>query len=156
KVLPDYTWDLVEPAVRTALTTAFGFAARSLGEPAYLSEVVSAIQRVDGVDYVEMDVFGDVAGDTTPVQLVNLVDDLTGVKTCVSSVKAFFDEVTQKVERETADTLTLIAQRHGLSLDELVALNPELVGADLSKVPALTVYRGIRPAQLAVLPDNVP
>jgi hypothetical protein len=154
KVLPDYSWDLVEPAVRAALTREFGFAARDLGQPAYLSQAVSVIVRVEGVDYVDVRVFGDVAGDVTPIQLVRLADGLAGTKPCIPAVPAHFAPRTYRVDY--GDTLTRVAGRFGLHLDELAALNPLLASTTLDYGQVLTVYRGVRPAQLAVLPAGVP
>ncbi len=154
KVLPDYSWDLVQPAVRAALTAGFGFAARALGQPAYLSEAIAAIQGVEGVDYVDVNVFGDVAGDVTPIRLARLVDELTVAKPCVPSVRAHFEEVTYEVRR--GDTLTSVTQRFGLHLDELATLNPSLESTELEPHRTLTVFRAVRPAQLAALPADVP
>jgi hypothetical protein len=59
-VLPDYEWPTVEPQVRAALLDTFGFARRELGQDALLSEVISVIQQVKGVAYVDVDRFGGV------------------------------------------------------------------------------------------------
>ncbi|WP_410670180.1 putative baseplate assembly protein [Amycolatopsis sp. cmx-4-68] len=154
KVLPDHSWDLVQPAVRAALVAEFGFAARTLGGPAYLSEAIAAIQGVEGVDYVDVDVFGSVDGTVTPIRLAGLVAGLHTAAPCVPAVGAHFEERTYDVEY--GDTLTSVTQRFGLHLDDLVALNPKLSGTDLAPPQVLTVFRGVRPAQLAALPDDVP
>jgi len=60
RVLPDYQWEAVEPKVRRALGDAFGFARRELGQGAFLSEVLSTVQAVPGVAYVDVDAFGGV------------------------------------------------------------------------------------------------
>ncbi|HEY3709912.1 MAG TPA: putative baseplate assembly protein [Amycolatopsis sp.] len=159
KVLPDYSWDLVEPAVRAALLARFSFAGRNLGEPAYLSEVFAAVQAVPGVDYADVDVFDGITGDVTPIELATIVDGLTEAKPCVPASGARFDEVFDEVDFVNNygwDTLSTIALRHGLTLDELVRLNPRLEPGTLRGGDRLTVFRGLRPAQLAVLPDSVP
>ena len=51
--------------MRAALLDRFGFANRSLGQDALLSVVISTIQAVKGVEYVEVDGFGGVP-DTNP------------------------------------------------------------------------------------------
>jgi hypothetical protein len=61
RLLPDYLWEKVEPQIRSALLDAFGFDRRELGQSAFLSEAVSVIQQVDGVDYVDMVVFDSVS-----------------------------------------------------------------------------------------------
>jgi hypothetical protein len=57
KLLPDYFWDAVEPQIRAALLDAFGFARRCLGQDALLSEVYATIQKVRGVDRVDVNLF---------------------------------------------------------------------------------------------------
>lgn len=57
---PDYVWEVVEKQVRTALLHAFSFENRELGQDVSLSEVVSVMQAVRGVDYVDVDVFGGI------------------------------------------------------------------------------------------------
>ena len=60
RVLPDYKWEFVEPQVRTALLNTFSFERRELAQDALLSEVISTIQQVPGVAYVDVDIFGGV------------------------------------------------------------------------------------------------
>jgi predicted phage baseplate assembly protein len=55
RVLPDYAWELVEPHVRAALLEAFGFERRELGQDVLSSEVLSVIQAVPGVAFVDLD-----------------------------------------------------------------------------------------------------
>ena len=57
-VLPDYDWETVEPAIRGRLLDAFSFDRRRLAQSVYLSEVISAIQSVMGVDWVDLEVLG--------------------------------------------------------------------------------------------------
>jgi hypothetical protein len=57
RVLPDYIWEKVEPQVRAALLDKFSFARRDLGQDVFLSEAFSAIQAVEGVEYVDVDKF---------------------------------------------------------------------------------------------------
>jgi len=52
RVVDGYDFKVVGPAVTSALTQAFGFAARSFSQPVSASEMVAAMQKVDGVDYV--------------------------------------------------------------------------------------------------------
>ena len=161
-VLPDYTWDLIEPAVRSAALGTLGFARRELGQPAYQSEVVAAMQSVEGVDYIDVDVFGYLPGDVDPVQLATIAARLGLASRCVPARPARF--VTRQYQVTTLDTLTSVASAHGLSLDELLRLNPGIgTGGtepghevDLTSGQELVVQRGIRPAQLALLSPAVP
>ncbi|WP_406641323.1 putative baseplate assembly protein [Amycolatopsis sp. WGS_07] len=159
KVLPDYAWELVEPAVRAALLDKFSFARRELGEPAFLSEAFAAIQAVPGVDYADINVFDGVGGDVTPIELATIADRLIEAKPCVGASGARFEEVfdtARYISDFGEDTLTTIALRNGLTVDELVALNPGLESTAVEPGQRLTVYRGIRPARIAVFPAGVP
>jgi hypothetical protein len=57
KVDPDYQWETLEPKVRAAVLDRFSFARMDLGQPAFLSDAIDAIQAVRGVVYVDVDVF---------------------------------------------------------------------------------------------------
>ncbi len=46
--------------VRDALLDAFGFESRELGQDVLLSEVISVMQAVSGVAYVDVDTFGSI------------------------------------------------------------------------------------------------
>lgn len=77
KVLPDYLWDKVEPVLRARLLGRFGFEARALGQPMRLSELVAVMQKVEGVDYVDVDLFDAIsASDAATPQA--LADKLAG------------------------------------------------------------------------------
>jgi hypothetical protein len=55
---------------------AFGFDQRELGQSAFLSEAISVMQGVPGVDYVNITVFDSVADDIAPTQLAALAGTL--------------------------------------------------------------------------------
>jgi len=74
RVHPDYLWELVESQVRAALLDAFGFSNRLLGQGLARSEVISVIQKVRGVSYVDVDVLGGVPESLTPTEMVNLTN----------------------------------------------------------------------------------
>ncbi len=83
KILPDYLWEPVVNAVRTRLLDTFGFAKRGLGQWALLSEVISEIQSVRGVAYVDVDKFGAIpekVADTsvagTPIRRLQTPDEI--------------------------------------------------------------------------------
>ncbi len=60
KIEADYQWDSVVTELRAALLAAFGFEQCELGEDVVLSEVVSVMQAVSGVAYVDVDTFGGI------------------------------------------------------------------------------------------------
>ena len=77
QLLADYEWEAVEPVIRAALLDAFGFAARNLGQSAFLSEAVRVAQEVEGVSYVNFSKFDSVAEDATAETLASLANTLT-------------------------------------------------------------------------------
>lgn len=60
RILPEYQWEPVVTQVRTSLLEAFSFEHRELGQDVLLSEVMSVMQAVRGVAYVDVDVFGGI------------------------------------------------------------------------------------------------
>lgn len=77
KLLPDYQWEPVAAAVRTALLVAFGFDQRQLGQPVFPSEVISTIQGVSGVAYVDLDTFDSISEEASASDLSDLGSTLT-------------------------------------------------------------------------------
>lgn len=64
RIHPDYRWESVVTEVRTRLLDAFGFERRELAQDVAASEVLSTIQSVRGVLYVDLDAFGAVPSTT--------------------------------------------------------------------------------------------
>ena len=60
RIAPDYAWADVEPALRAAVLAAFGFDRRQPGQDVFLSEVIAVLQRVPGVDFVDVESFDGV------------------------------------------------------------------------------------------------
>ncbi|MEK6300579.1 MAG: putative baseplate assembly protein [Acidobacteriota bacterium] len=60
KLLPDYLWVSVNAKIRAALFDKFGFESRDLGQDVPQSEVLSVIQSVPGVDYIDLDLLDSV------------------------------------------------------------------------------------------------
>src|SRR5581483_4586817 len=73
---PAYDWDSVEPRIRASVLALFSFDARDLGQPAFLSEAIAAIQAVEGVLYVNVTTFDSVSDDITVDQLAKLASTL--------------------------------------------------------------------------------
>jgi len=57
RILTDHDWASVESAVRTQLYETLGFPRQELSQDVYLSKVHAAIQSVEGVAYVDVEVF---------------------------------------------------------------------------------------------------
>jgi hypothetical protein len=60
RILPDYQWEAVVTQLRWTLLDAFSFERRELGQDVLLSEVISVMQGVRGVAYVDVDIFGGI------------------------------------------------------------------------------------------------
>lgn len=156
KVAPDHTWSDVEPRLRRALLTQFGSGRRELGRPARLSEVLATAHRVPGVDYMDVDVFTGVPASVTPDELTRLAEQLAEPRTAVGARLAAYDEAVHRVTADDGETLTRVAAQHGISLAELLRLNPDITDTRrLEKGRAVFVFRGIRPAQLTLLSPHV-
>jgi len=54
RIDPDYSWDAVEPALRSVLLDAFGAERRDLGQDVFQAEVLSVMHAVPGVVYVQL------------------------------------------------------------------------------------------------------
>jgi hypothetical protein len=157
KVEPDHTWSVVEPRLRQALLRTFGPEGRELGRPARLSEVMATAHRVPGVDHVDVDVFGGVPASVTPDELAGLGERLDGPAATVPARHAEYEEVVHRVTADGGETLTSVAARHGIPLAELLRLNPDITDTrPLEKGRRVFVFRGVRPAQLALLTPQVP
>jgi hypothetical protein len=72
----DYFWDDVIPMVRAAVLALFAFDARELGQAAFQSEAVAAMQGVKGVAWVNVTTFDSVAEGITAAQLAGLASSL--------------------------------------------------------------------------------
>ncbi|SDM16126.1 putative baseplate assembly protein [Allokutzneria albata] len=153
KVHPDHEWELVEPRLRKNLLHHFGFAARELAQPVYRSEVVSVMQGTEGVDYVDVDVFDGVSGRLSPQEIVDLAKHLRAPKVVVPASAARWVHRTHTAE--PPQTLTSVAEEHGLTVSELVGLNPQLDSLRLVEGQELVVAQGIAPAQLVIFSPAV-
>lgn len=85
KLLTDYLWEPVARHIRAHLLDAFSFEQRKLGQDVLLSEVLSTIQAVEGVAYVDVDILGGIPekkvdGGTrrllTPTEITEIVQDM--------------------------------------------------------------------------------
>ncbi|MFF0730298.1 putative baseplate assembly protein [Streptomyces chartreusis] len=152
KVAPDHAWEFVEPRLRQALLTRLGYEGRELGRPARLSDVLATAHSVPGVDYVDVDVFTGVPASATPEELTGILTDPGPPRASVPAHPATYDERTHTVRAANGETLSEICARYGVPLAELLRLNPDITDTRrLAKGRSVFVFRGIRPAQLAML-----
>lgn len=111
-LLADYQWESVEPKIRAAVLDVFSFDRRALGQSAFLSELVSIIQAVEGVSYVNPQTFDAVGEDVTAAQLASLASALK-LNNAIHAQLARIDQ-----------NATLPAQR--MLPAELVILTPDI------------------------------
>jgi hypothetical protein len=85
-VLPDYAWEFVEPKIRAALLDAFSFEQRELAQDVTKSEVISVIQRVRGVAFVDLDLLAAVSESAVEAELIkNTINAGVDPKSAVST-----------------------------------------------------------------------
>ncbi|MFI8893537.1 putative baseplate assembly protein [Streptomyces paradoxus] len=152
KTAPDHSWRYVEPRLRQALLHRLGFEGRELGRPARLSEVLATAHTVPGVDYVDVDVFTGVPASATPAEVTEVLTRPGPPRASVPAHPATYDEKIHTVRAENGETLSEICARYGVPLARLLRLNPDITDTRrLPKGRSVYVFRGIRPAQLALL-----
>ncbi|QDT90462.1 putative baseplate assembly protein [Gimesia algae] len=106
RLLPDYAWEFVESAIRERLYTAFSFRNRNLAQDLYLSEVLSTIQQVEGVAYVDIDVLNTLSQSAFENALQkNTIDKNQATSPTSDSDKP--DNSLERVFKELSDTTEL-------------------------------------------------
>jgi predicted phage baseplate assembly protein len=74
-----YAWESVERKVRDALLKTFSFERCELGQSVFLSDVLSTIQQVEGVEYTDVDILGQVSEQISIAGLDGLAENLQGL-----------------------------------------------------------------------------
>ncbi|GAA3779217.1 hypothetical protein GCM10022403_012350 [Streptomyces coacervatus] len=152
KVAPDHAWEYVEPRLRAALLRRLGYEGRELGQPARLSDLLATAHTVPGVDYVDVDVFTGVPASATPKELAELLAHPGEPRPSVPAHPATYDEKIHTVRAANGETLSEICHCYGIPLTQLLRLNPDITDTQrLHEGRSVFVFRGIRPAQLALL-----
>ncbi|AJE85088.1 hypothetical protein SLNWT_4712 [Streptomyces albus] len=156
KVAPDHRWEYVEPRLRQALLTRLGYHGRELGQPAHLSEVLAAAHTVPGVDWVDVDAFTGIPASVNAAELAALLGSLGEPRSVVPARGAEFDERRYTVRDPEGESLSSVAAAHGIPLEALLRLNPGITDTrPLAPGRSVCVFRGIRPAQLALLTPKI-
>lgn len=180
RILPNYQWDTVGPEIRDTLLDAFGFERRQLGQDIPLSEVISIIQSVRGVAYVDVNLLDSVSESEArdPELLKQKLEALAGIKPPEGEQQAggqpedeekkqpkprIVVEMARPDEEkkyhivQQGDTLWSLANRYGTTVEVLVRLNgianPNLI--QVGKSLLVDFVRVIKPAQLAFLSPDV-
>ena len=132
RISTDYSLEAVVPNIRTALLNAFGFDQRDLGQPVYQSEVLSVIQQVSGVAYVDLDILDAV----DQPQLLSALDTIHQKELLAANQGTAPDE--------TQDLISLL----GLKVRKVV---PAHLARSRRNTPGT-----FDPAQLAFLSADIP
>jgi predicted phage baseplate assembly protein len=160
RLLPDYQWESVEPQIRAALLETFSFDRRELGQDVLLSEVISVIQRVVGVAYVDVDIMDSVSETITPEELAKLAETLQSEDQPKERIVVNMARSEEKVTYHTVqslDTLWSLAEHYSTTVKALVRLN-NIADPDLIRIGESLLIRRegiIEPAQLAYLSPDV-
>ncbi|GAB4578163.1 MAG: hypothetical protein Fur0022_08960 [Anaerolineales bacterium] len=77
RLQPAYAWEFVEPDIRGALLETFSFERRELEQDVTNSEVITTIQAVEGVAYVDLEILDAVDEDIPLPELETLAQTLT-------------------------------------------------------------------------------
>ncbi|MBA3831286.1 MAG: putative baseplate assembly protein [Chthoniobacterales bacterium] len=101
RVLPDYAWEFIEPKIRTRLLEAFSFERRDLAQDVTKSEVISVMQCVRGVAYVDLDLLAAVSESDVEAELI---------KTTINAGKVPADD--EKSARLPSFSESLVSVQH--------------------------------------------
>lgn len=99
RLLPDYVWEKVAPKIRAKLLEKLSFEARELGQDVFLSEVISSMQSVPGVNYIDVDALGGIAernadGNVrTPNELIAAAQSIVNAGTPAQRVRVNLPEL---------------------------------------------------------------
>lgn len=147
-ILPDYRWEPVVSAVRAALLDAFSFERRELGQDVVLSEVISVMQAVPGVSYVDVNAFGGVP-EKQPLTDEEINQETQGGEVPLTESRRLLtpDEIADEVGK-------VIDRSQGLPENAQQLANRRVRQRIVVNVPIQERY--LRPAQLAFLSPDVP
>jgi hypothetical protein len=119
QIQPGHQFDIVAPSVQAALLNTFSFQQRALGQAAFLSKAVSAMQAVAGVNFVNVTVFDSVAENTDSAALATLSKTLQ-LRRAVVAKQAYVDPLLNLPVNPTAQDTFQIRPT------EMVYLTPQI------------------------------
>ena len=141
KLMADFLWESVASAVRAKLLDSFGFDRRALGQWVLTSEVISVIQNVAGVAYVDVDALGVIPEKTQPAR---------GEAGLLTTQKQIFDYVQNIVNPKSAGA----GHKHGDRYNRRVFL-AERVPPSISARAGGSDVGVLRPAELVIFMPTV-
>lgn len=161
KIKADYRWESVVAELRSALLNAFGFEPRELGQDVVLSEVISIMQAVRGVAYVDVDTFGGIPEkikDNTGRRLLT-PDEIAESVACFSTQWSHDDmesECSKKSEFSVSHEHDEECKQYYQCKKYSATKQDKGIRQRLSVNLAAFEDGEIRPAQLAFLTPDVP
>jgi predicted phage baseplate assembly protein len=141
RLAADYQWEPVATQVRATLLDVFGFQKRTLGQTALLSEILSAIQHTEGVEYVDVDAFGGVPERTDET-------DTNGKPTGQRRLLTL-GEVSSAVQQIVSPREFLILRKNSNRAESIPATRVDVNLAGFENGV-------LHPAQIAIFTDAVP
>ena len=150
KVLPDYLWEFVEPKIRSVLLNTFSFEQRELGQGVSLSEIISTIQKIPGVDFVDVDIFDSISEVeaktiTTTGKFQNQMTLSSKLEDIANGVYQIAKSPSNAVESGNS---TLQRPRPNISVQQP---RPN-ISVQLARIEG---KKGIQPAQLAIFSSEI-
>lgn len=136
-ILPDYQWESMVNKVRITLLDHFGFDRRELGQDVLLSEIISVMQSVRGVAYVDVDAFGGIP---------EKISKANGNRRLLTPDEISFEvaKIAMRTDQSQPDIKNRFNQER-ITVPSRLAVNQ-----------AAFENHAIRPAQLAFLSPDVP
>lgn len=140
KVLPDYLWEFVEPKIRATLLDIFSFERLELGQAVSLSEIISTIQKVPGVDFVDVDISDSIS--ETEARIITSTRESPNQVTLSSKLNDIANGVYRVTKSTTSST-------ESTSRDPATQKQPRPnIPVQLARIEQ--GKKGIQPAQLAM------
>ncbi|HEY9606518.1 MAG TPA: putative baseplate assembly protein, partial [Allocoleopsis sp.] len=126
RIQPDLQWESVAPHIRTALLDSFSFENRQLGQDVYLSEVISIIQQVSGVDYVDVDILDSIRASEAkdPRSLRQKLGILASLRTQLSKEQP--QQPKQFINVNLANINPMTGRRSRIQPAQLAILSPQV------------------------------
>lgn len=154
RLLPEYQWETVAPQIRAKLLDKFSFERRELGQSVRRSEIISFIQQIPGVSYVDIEKLDGIT-EHTPLRELELLGNEFELKEHITVRMARMQ--THHVVERKIETFSSIAARYGVDELDLWDLNQDAGNIETLEIGTnLTIPPRIRPAQIAYLSPDVP
>lgn len=145
KILPDYLWELVEPKIRAALLHTFSFERQDLGQNVSLSEIIGTIQKVPGIDFVDVDIFDSIS--ETEAKTITTAEESLNQPTLSSKLKDITDGA-YSISKPPSGEDEILG-------DALPKPNQPRPGISVQLARVERSAKGIRPAQIAMFSPAV-